>query len=184
MSLESLHTLSALLLIGAEGAADASPVREIVAQIVTTILCFFLVFWILKRFAFGPLLAVIDERRDRIESDLNKAEELKNQAIASQASLEERLRNIERESREKMVEVVNEGKRVSASIQEDARREAAAMLEKAKRDIHYETEKARLVLKEEVINLTINATEQLIHERLDDQKHRELIGNFMTQIER
>ncbi|RJP18206.1 MAG: ATP synthase F0 subunit B [Candidatus Omnitrophota bacterium] len=182
MSIHSLHDLFGLMLITAEASADGSPPVHV--QIVTVIICFLLVYWVLKRFAFGPLLAVIDERRDQIETDLKNAADIQEEAKKDRAEYEERLRKIEEEGRMKMQELITEGKRIAEAIQEKARAEAGVMIEKAQQNIQYETEKARVVLKEDMIKLTIQATEHLIRERLDDQKHRELISDFLTRIER
>jgi F-type H+-transporting ATPase subunit b len=175
----TLQTLNGLMVVAAESAE-----QNILIQIVTVIICFFLVFWVLKRYAFGPILQVLDERTEHVQNDLNRAEQLRLESEKSQAALEERLRNLERESRERISEAVNEGKRIAASIQENAQKEANEMIEKARQNIQFETERARAELKDEVVNLTLQATERLIKERLDDTKHRQLIGDFVTQIER
>ncbi len=180
MSVHGLHELCGLIFIAAEESSDP-PVH---VQIVTVIICFLLVYWVLKRFAFGPLLSVIDERRQKIEGDLKNASDIKKEAETNRLEYEERLRKIEEEAREKMQELIGEGKSVAESIQEKAREDASALIEKAQQNIQYETEKARAVLKDDVIRMTIEATEHLIQERLDDQKHRELIGDFLNRIER
>ena len=92
--------------------------------------------------------------------------------------------NIQEDARQKMLEVINEGKRIADSIQDESHKKASAMVEKAKSDIQLETEKAREILKNEVITMTLAATERLIHVNLDDSKHRGLIEDFITQIER
>jgi F-type H+-transporting ATPase subunit b len=165
---------------GSEGGSRPSST----AMVVTTIIAFALVYWVLNKYAFGPVLAVIDERRLKIDDDLKKAEILREQAHAEKLELDERLKHIEEEAREKMIELVNEGKRVSASIQEESRKQAEAMIEKAKQNIQFETEKARETLKVDIINLTLKATENLIRTNLDDAKQRDLINDFISQIER
>ncbi|MBD3265634.1 F0F1 ATP synthase subunit B [bacterium] len=179
MSFHSLQNLTAFIVTGA-GMGEQSTT----AKIVTVIVGFLLVYWVLKKFAFGPLLAVIDERRERIENDLQRAETVRQQAEQERAELDERLKNIEDEARHKMNELVSEGKRISTTIQEEARQQADGMIEKAKMNIQLETEKARQTLKNEVINMTMTATERMVRESLDDSKHRELIDEFITEIER
>jgi len=163
------------------GGVEQAPMH---VQVLTHIVCFFIVFWILKRFAFGPILEVIDERRERIQSDLQQAEELRKKADADHRALEERLSHIEEEARARMQELIAEGRRVAESIQESARRESAEMIQKAQKNIEYETEKAREVIKKDIINMTIEATEHLLKQRLDDAGHRQLIGDFLARIER
>lgn len=180
MDLASLHFLIGQAVLAAEGVEQAS----LPVQVLTHIVCFILVFWILKRFAFKPVLEVIDERREQIKSDLQRAEESRKQAEADHKALEERLSRIEDEARARMQELIAEGRRVAESIQESARQNSAEMIQKAQKNIEYETEKARETIKKDMINLTIEATEHLLKERLDDAGHRQLIGDFLTRMER
>lgn len=174
-----LHALNQFVITASEGGA-----LKYFGEVVTTILVFLFVLWILKEYAFDPVLSMIDERRDKIASDLNKAEELQKQAAAEKAELDERLRNIESVAREKMQELIAEGKEIAKTIQEKAHHEAEAMKEKARQSIQAEAEKARVELKHEIIKLTLMATERIIHEKLDDEKHQSLINNFLSEVER
>jgi len=126
----------------------------------------------------------LDKRRDQVESDLKRAEDLKNEAAKERDELEERLKQIEEEGRAKMLESINEGKRIAASIQDDARKKADEMLEKAENNIQMEMDKARVELKNEIIELTLKATEKMVQEKLDDEKHRQLVNSFLDQLER
>ena len=87
MSLLSLHTINGLVTIANEGAGPSA-----LASVLTNLVCFLLVIWILKRYAFGPMLKIIDERRETIESDLKKAELIRTEAAAAKADLDEKLR--------------------------------------------------------------------------------------------
>lgn len=181
MSAELIQALPSLVLAAGGGGGDN---WNTVVDIVTVILCFFLVFWVLRRYAYGPILSAIDERRDAIDADLKRAEDVRVQSEKDQEAISARLRGIEEESRQKMLELLNEGKRAADEIRVKGHADADALLEKAKQNIQYETQKAREELKAEIINMTILASEHLIKERLDDEKQRGLIGDFLNRIER
>lgn len=178
MNSSALHALNQII-ITAEGGSD-----NMIGAVLTTVIVFLFVIWILKEYAFDPVLSIIDERRDKIAGDLKKAEDLQQQAAAEKAELDERLRTIENVAREKMQELIAEGKVIAKSIQEKAHQEAEVMKEKARKSIQAETEKARVELKHEIIKLTLMATERIIHEKLDDEKHQSLINNFLSEVER
>ncbi|MBI1389611.1 MAG: F0F1 ATP synthase subunit B [bacterium] len=189
MNFELLQALPALVTAAAEGGheSDGSVVSQFIAMlpdIITVILCFFLVYWILKKYAYGPILSAIDERRDRIESDLKRAEELRLAAEQGWSEIEQRLQTVEEEARRKMQDLLNDGKQSADEIREKGRQDSEALLDKARENIQYETQKAREELKQDIVNLTLHATEQIIRERLDDQKHRDLIGDFLNRLER
>lgn len=176
VSLQGLHFLGGSMALAAGNPAWV--------DVITVIVCFLLVYWVLAKFAFGPILQAIDARRDQIDSDLKRAEQHRVEAEVDRTRLEERLKNIEVETRAEMQKAIAEGKRLADEIREQARQQADAMLEKANKNIEYETQKARESLKQDVVRLTIEATERLIQERLDDNKHRELIGDFLNRLER
>lgn len=183
MSLFELSMLSASIVTAAEE-AHGGGAPSIPAQMATVIVCFLLVFWILKKFAFGPILGVIDERAEKIEADLRRAEDARLQADSDRAEAERRLRDIEDEARVKMQAMMAEARNLANSVQQKAQKDAAELLEKARQNIEYETEKAREVIKTEIVNLTLGAAEHLIKEQLDDAKHRQLIGDFIGRMER
>jgi len=183
MSLFELSMLSARMVTAAEEAHGGEG-PTIPVQVLTVIICFIIVYWILKRFAFTPILRIIDERAEKIQADLQRADDARQQAEVCRSDVESRLRNIEEEARVKMQAMMAETRQLADSLQQKAQKDAADLLEKARTNIEYETEKARETIKTEIVNLTIGAAEQLIKVKLDDDKHRQLIGDFISQIER
>lgn len=183
MSLFELSMLTGQAAIAAEEAHGGGGM-SIPVQVLTVIVCFIIVYWILKWFAFTPILRIIDERAEKIESDLKRADDARLQAEASRSEAETRLSHIEEEARVKMQTMMAETRQLADALHQKAQKDAADLLEKARINIEYETEKAREIIKTEIVNLTIGAAEQLIKEKLDDDKHRQLIGDFISQIER
>ena len=69
----------------------------------------FLIFaWILKRYVWGPFLALLDERREKIASEFDRIESLRAEAERLRADYESRLQKIEQEARERIQEAVAE----------------------------------------------------------------------------
>ncbi len=178
--LYQLPDLLSMAVLAAEGGGDG-PVK-VIGEIITQIIGFLIVFWILKRFAWKPLLGVMEERRRRIASEFERIEELSREADQRREEYETRIQKIEEEARERINKAVNEGRKVAAEIQENARRDAGKIREKARATTEIELAKAKQELRDEVVRLTIMATEKIIHERLDDEKHRALITEFVDEL--
>lgn len=153
------------------------------AQILTHIVGFLIAFWVLKRFAFGPLLKLLEDRREKIRDDFDEADQAKATAAQLVADYEERIKNIEAEARQKIQEAITEGRRVSAEIKEQAHAEARGIIEKAKGDLIRDIATARVQLKQDIVAMTLDATRKILNESLDDQRHRKLIGEFIDQVE-
>ncbi len=153
------------------------------AQILTHIVGFLIAFWVLKRFAFGPLLKLLEDRREKIRDDFDEADQAKATAAQLVADYEERIKNIEAEARQKIQEAITQGRRVSAEIKEQAHAEARGIIEKAKGDLIRDIATARVQLKQDIVAMTLDATRKILNESLDDQRHRKLIGEFIDQVE-
>ena len=95
---------------------------------------------------------------------------------------EKRVGVIEEEAREKIQESVREGRRMAEEIAEKARDEARQRLEKSKQLIELELDKARKQLKEDIINIALSTSEKAIRERMDEEKHRSLVGGFIEEL--
>src|SRR3989338_5984587 len=93
-------------------------------EVLTHALGFVILVLVLKRFAWRPLLELLDARRQRIEQEFARIEQTKTQLETLQREYQTRLAQIEQEARAKIQEAVAEGKRVSLEIQEQARAQA------------------------------------------------------------
>jgi F-type H+-transporting ATPase subunit b len=82
------------------------------------------------------------------------------------------------------VEAVNDGKKMAGEIEANARVKAKQKADKAELDLERDVAKAKVELKEDMIAMALGAAEKVIHERLDEAKHRELIGNFIDNVEK
>ena len=152
-------------------------------QILTHIAGFLIAFWVLKRFAFGPLLKMLEDRREKIRADFDEADKAKATAAQLVADYEERIKNIEAEARQKIQEAITESRRVSAEIKEQAHAEARGIIEKAKGDLIRDIATARVQLKQDIVAMTLDVTRKILSESLDDERHRKLIGEFIDQVE-
>lgn len=161
----------------------AAAAGTLTAQVVTVIIAFFLVMWVLKAFAWSPVLQVIDERKNSIIKEFETIEARQAQLDSQIADYQQRLANIDQEARQRINEAVEDGKKISAEIIEEARKASEQMKAKATSDIQMEMEKARVELRDEMVRLTIQATEKLLHQELDDQKHREMVNNFIVELQ-
>ena len=153
------------------------------AQIGTTILGFFLLVVFLKRFFWSAILKVLDERRQQIEGDLAQAAKQKEEMGRLQQELSKRLSVIEEEARAKIQQAMAEGKRIAAEMQEEARTQSAAILAKAKDTVALELDKARVTLRDEVARMTVEATERVLRQKLDDKTDQRLIDSVVDELE-
>jgi len=152
------------------------------AQIVTTILGFFLLVLVLRRFFWRAILNVLDERRARIEAHLREAARRQEEAERLQQELATRLTVIDEEARAKIQQAIQEGRRMAAEVQEDARAKAEQILAKSKETIELELAKAKVTLRDELADLTAEAIHRLLRERLDEKTDHRLIASILEEL--
>ena len=152
--------------------------QEILAQIVA----FVILLWVLRKVAWKPLLSLLDERRNRIQEAFDKIESSRKEIDALKSDYEKKFAEIEHEARSKIQEAMAEGRGLASEIQEKARQEAREILERAKENIELEIGKARIELKDVIVSLTLQATENLLREKLDPSEHKRLISQFLEEV--
>jgi F-type H+-transporting ATPase subunit b len=155
-----------------------------IQQVLTHAVGFLITVWILKRYAWKPLLSLMDERREKIAGEFEKIEVGKADVARLNEDYQAKLRNIEDERREKLLQAVEEGKDMAAEIKAQALEETKQARAKAKADLEREVSKAKVQLRDELVSMTVTATEKILRERVDEAKHRELIGRFIDQLEK
>ena len=150
--------------------------------VLTQILGFVLFVWIMSRFAWKPILAMLEARRAKIAGDFAEAERRKGEADQLKAKYDLELRNIDAISRQKLQEAVAVGQNIAAEIKSQAQAEAQARLQRAEDEVMREREKAKELIKEQVISLSLRTAEKLLRTKMDDPAQRKLAGEFIDEV--
>ncbi|MBU0741088.1 F0F1 ATP synthase subunit B [bacterium] len=150
--------------------------------VLTNIAGFVIVVWILAKFAWGPILDLLDARRDKISSDFAEAEQARGDAEKLRGDFESKLGEIKVIEREKVQEAVVRGEEIADRIKGEAQAKAGSALDKARQDIEVETQKAQLSLRDDIVELALGSAEKLINQKLDDETHRRLIREYIDSL--
>jgi F-type H+-transporting ATPase subunit b len=153
-----------------------------IRQVLTQIIGFLLMVWILRRYAWGPVLGALEARRNKIAGEFQQADRAKAEAEALRGKYEAELRGIDAQARQRIQEAVVEGQKVAAEIKAQAQREAAQRLERAADEIAREREKAKETIKQQIIGLSMRSAEKILRTRLDDPAQRKLVGEFIDEV--
>lgn len=156
---------------------------ELMPVVLTHLAAFLLFIWVIKKYAVGPVVHLLDERRVKIAEEFDQIDSDRKQVAALKEEYEANIREIDEEARKRAQEEAARGRRIAEEIVEAARAEASALVEKAHASMQAQIDQARADIRNDVIALTLAATEKLLAERLDDAKHRELVGSFIDELE-
>ena len=151
----------------------ANPLIEVVPGLmIWTLIAFGITFFVLRRYAFGPVQKIIDERRQRSREALQEAEH----ARAEARKLLAEHRQLRAGARAEAEGILAEARRVADSMRERVREETEAdrqrRLEETRRQIEAETARALEQIRSEVADLALVAAEKVTRGALrrDDQK--------------
>ncbi len=151
--------------------------KALIVQLVT----FVLAYLVLRRFAFGPILKVLKERRELIESGVKLGEEMK-QAKAELAEQIDKTLHDTRKEADGIIAGAQEAARDTVREAEDkARAKAAGILTDAEARIATDTQRARKKLESELVGLISDATEAIIGEKVDAKKDAALISRALKE---
>ena len=153
-----------------------------IPQLITQMIGFIIFVWILRKYAWGPILDMLDERRGKIDGDYEAAEKNLAESEELRGEFELKLTDIKVIERERVQEAVKRGEELSESIVGKARVQADDTRSKAEQDIELETQKAQLGLRDSVVNLAIGAAEKVIGEKMDNDLHRKLIQEYIDNL--
>ena len=152
-----------------------------VRQFATQIVGFLLVLWILGKYAWPPVLGYIAERQKKIAGDLEHARQENERAVKLRAELDQELKAIEAKARARIQEAVTEGQRVASEIKAGAQKDVTQRLQRLQGEIEQERDKAMLALKQDMVRMTVEATEKILREKLDEKTQRRLVEEFIGQ---
>lgn len=154
-----------------------------IGQILTQIVAFLLMLWILKKFAWGPLLKVMDDREQKIRDEFAGIEQQKADLRNLEQKYQDQLETIDNLSRQRIQAAVQEGRNIAADIQEKAHAHARTLMEQMKSDLAREVEQAKIQLKNDLVAMTVDATKKMIGETLTPEKQNALVAYFAQRTD-
>ena len=162
----------------------ANPLIEVtVGLMIWTLVCFGITFFVLKKFAFGPIQRLIDERRKRIRDSIDEADRAR---VEARRLLEEH-RALMSEARGQSEEILSEARRLAEAQRERLREELEAerqrRIEDTRKQVEAETRRALEQLRVEVAELTVIATARVTGKVLDEADHRRLIDEAISELD-
>mgnify|MGYP003324235785 FL=1 len=147
-----------------------------------TIITFLLLFFVLAKFAWKPLIKMLDDRENMIRSSLEDAEKAKLEL----ESLNQQSEAITAKARSEAQSILAESKSAAEKVKEDtiakAKEQAVKIRDDAKKQIQVEKDKAITDIKQEVVNLTLSVAEKLINKNLSDADNKSLIEESLKKV--
>jgi F-type H+-transporting ATPase subunit b len=149
---------------------------------VWTLIVFAGLVFLLGKFAWGPILKMVDEREKGIQSALDQAAASNAEAARLLEQHKAQLADARRQASELIAEGRSAGEAVRKEIEEKARTEAQSILDRAKDEIGRERDAALETLRKESVELALAAASRLMQENLDQAKDRAIVERYLAEL--
>lgn len=154
--------------------------NEIVAQI----LGFLILLVLLRVFAWKSLLGLLDKRKEHIAREFKNIEEAKAEVEKLKLEYAAQLASIDEAAKMKIHDALNEAKLILEESRKNGYIQAQGIIDNARQNVKYELAKAKDELKNEIIDLTLKATESLIQEKLTEEGDKRLVKDFLEGVDK
>lgn len=151
-------------------------------HIIIALLNLTILYFILKKFLYGPVKKMLDKRREEIENKYNDAETARQSAIDKEAELNSRLSGAEA----KAEEIVNDAAKAAdvrgSKIIDDAKAQAGDIIRQAKAEAELEKRRADATIKTQIVDISTALTEKMLEREINAEDHKALIDSFIEKI--
>lgn len=143
---------------------------------------FLILLFILKKFLFGKISALIKARSEEVKNTYEKTERDRAEADHLKLEYRRKLSEAEAEAVKRIQEAINEGNRISEEIVKRAKEEIESMKVKAQEGIDQERKKALADIRNQVVTLSILASSRIIRQSISSQTAEKLVDEFIEEI--
>ena len=163
--------------------ASNALIKVVPGLMIWTLVAFAITFFVLRKYAFGPIQKAIDDRREKIRQSVEEADRAREEA----RKLLEEHRKLIGQAKTQAEAILAEARRLADAQRERIKEETEAdrqrRLEETKRQIQAETQRALEQIRAEVANLTLIATTKVTGKVLDRDDHRRLIEDAIGELD-
>jgi len=151
----------------------------LVGQVITFLILLFL----LKRYVYGPITGLMDQRAEKIAQGLNQADEAKRRLQEAEIEAAE----LAKAAKTKALEILNQAEKSAGQLREEsvakAREEAEGIVAAAREEIAAEVQKARGQLQAELADMIVLGASRILEAELDAERHKAVIGDVISRME-
>lgn len=149
--------------------------------LIAQIFNFFVLFFLLRRFLFKPMVNMLETRKQRIADGLQAAEMARREAEAERAQLQSQIDAERREAMERVAAASKRGETLAAEIESSARQDAQKILEDARSEATRERERIIAEAQDQIAELAVLAAEKVLGRELSSREsQRAFVNEFLA----
>lgn len=147
-----------------------------------TVCNFLLLVYLLKKFAWGPIIGALEKRETQIATDKQTAAEARQSAENLKKELDDRLAQISNEATQKMAQAVKAGEAQKEQLLKQAQEQATRLLEQAKEQIEAEKNKALADVRGEIATLSVLAASRVMEQEVKGEAADQIVDQVLKEV--
>jgi F-type H+-transporting ATPase subunit b len=147
-----------------------------------TAITFLLLIVVLGKYAFGPIVKMLDERERNIRDAIDQAKNERAEAEKLLAQQKESLLKAQREAAELAKRSQQEMEAYRSQLTAQAKKESDELVANARKQIEEEKVKAVAELRAQVADLAVGAASRIVKSSLDDKTQRQLVDEYIKDL--
>ncbi len=171
-----------LVVLVSSGESSGSPLDVNPGLMLWTIITVFLLFLVLSKLAWKPILKSLNERENLIKESLEKAENARKEAEKLIAENKINLQKAEAEAKKIVDQSKEYAEKLKAQILEESKLQAKKMIDDAQKEIERKQAEAFMKLKEQIADIAISASEKILRENLDKEKQIRIVSKYLDDL--
>jgi F-type H+-transporting ATPase subunit b len=143
---------------------------------------FFILWWVVAKFVWPPLIKALDERAAKVADGLAAAEKGKVDLDLATKRADQALAEAKNEGTQRIAEAEKRAQQSAEEIKQNAQTEAARIIAQAKSEAEQQVIRARDVLRNEVAVLAVKGAEQILRREVDPKAHAALLDQLKAEL--
>ncbi len=148
-----------------------------------TLLSFLILLYCVRRFAWGPIMNVLEQRRKMIEKDIEEGRQLKESSDKANQEAKESLVSARIQASQIVNDAKKQGEELKRQLKEEAQSDIEAMRKQADIRLQREREQYLQEMEETVANVSVELAEKILQHDIQEEDHRRLINDFIHRLE-
>lgn len=153
-------------------------------QLIYSVVAFVALLFLLAKFAFPPLLKVIDERQEKIKESLDEAENTRQEAARLMEEYKEQLEKAKAEAQKTIEEGRALGEEVKKDITNKAKEQALRITSQTEAEIEVMKNNVMLDISNKIAELSVSISSKILRKNIDKTEHERMIKNSLEELKK
>ncbi|WP_156290876.1 F0F1 ATP synthase subunit B [Oceanobacillus salinisoli] len=153
-------------------------IGDMIVQLVT----FLILLYLLKKFAWGPLMNMMQKREEYVAGEIEAAEKSRKEAEQASQEAANQLKQVKQEAQQMIEEAKSAGLKQEQDIVEAANKQAELIKKQAQQEIENEKEQAIQALQDQVASLSVLIASKVVEKEINEQDQEKLISEYLKEV--